>query len=91
MEIVRNFLNKAKHSDAKSQDKISQEEDYSEQDISRAQKMWYITVEEDELDNEPEIKVKKILKARKMSKKKKPVLTSKTFKVPDEVHQYVWL
>ena len=37
------------------------------------------------------MKVKKRRKVRKMSKKYKPVLTSKIFNKPDKVHQYVRL
>ena len=80
------FLNKSKHDDSKRQVKIEKEEYETETDTSGPQKTQSKTFKEEEADNELEVKVKKIRKVGKMSKKNKPVLTSKISNNTDELH-----
>ena len=56
---------------------------------SQDQKTRYITVEEQEVENEPEFKTKKRRKVGNILNKKKQVLKSKRLNKPDEIHQYI--
>ena len=87
--MVRNLLNKAKNYDSKRQVKISREEEESNIQKLLPQIKRSGFFEEQEADNETEFKVDKILKVKKTSKKKKPVLIVNIFNNIDEVNQYV--
>ena len=52
-------------------------------------KTRYRTVGEEEVETEPEVKVKKIRKVGKMSKKNKSAFIIKIFNNQNEVHPYV--